>query len=80
MIRVDTVFRGELGSATLTVPLPPQTGKFMAAPELDSRMLFFLTANAGLRLIPAGDLNWAAFLKEVLVGYRVDQYHFSDLK
>ncbi|MFW0860586.1 MAG: hypothetical protein AAGT88_00520 [Dethiobacter sp.] len=64
VIRVDTVYRGELGSATLTVPLPPQTGKFVAAPELDSRMLLFLTANAELRLTPAGSLNWAAFLKD----------------
>lgn len=64
VIRVDTVYRGELLLATLTVPLPPQTGKLLAVPELDSRMLFFLTANNGLNLVPAGDLNWAAFLKD----------------
>jgi len=63
VIRVDTVYRGELGRATLTVPLPSQAGDLWAAPELNSRMLFFFTTNEGLRLVPAGDLNWAAFLK-----------------
>ncbi|MBS4007205.1 MAG: hypothetical protein KGZ45_02090 [Clostridium sp.] len=64
VIRVDTVYRGELGLATLTVPLPPQADKLLAVPELESRMLFFLAANEGRRLAPAGSLNWAAFLKD----------------
>lgn len=63
VIRVDTVYRGELGEATLTVPLPPQVGNLWAVPELDSRMLFFFKTNEGRRLAPAGSLNWAAFLK-----------------
>jgi len=50
--------------ATLTVPLPPQVGNLLAVPELNSRMLFFLTANAGPSIAPTGSLNWAAFLRD----------------
>lgn len=63
VILVDTVYRGELGGARLTVPLPTQSDRLWKTPELNSRMLFFFTINEQRRLAPAGSLNWAAFLK-----------------
>lgn len=89
VVRVDTVYKGELGRADLAIPLPhppgmpPQPGIFVEAPELGSRMLFFFIVNEQRRLGPAGELNWAAILnngqvEDLYLGARYNTWEESD--
>jgi hypothetical protein len=70
VVRVDTVYKGELGPTMLTVPLPPQPDnpktapQWMSPPEAGYRLLFFFTVNEMRRLEPVADLNWVAVLKD----------------
>lgn len=68
-VRVDTVYKGELGAAMITIPLPPNpqtssSSQWTTPPEKGNRLLFFFTVNELYRFVPAADLNWAAVLRD----------------
>ncbi|MBS4030452.1 MAG: hypothetical protein KGZ63_03385 [Clostridiales bacterium] len=70
VLEVETVYKGEIGMARISVPLRESFGispvieVSIEPPYVGARMLLLLRVNEFGRLAPVADLNWAAYVSE----------------